>query len=60
LRNPPTDTTQLIAAMAAEGLIPVYEGKHIEQFIHGEHIAPIGGKTPPHMTNKRVVPLQKG
>ena len=35
LTNPPTDTTQLIAAMAAEGFVPVYEGKHIEQFIYG-------------------------
>ena len=35
LTNPPNDTTQLIAAMAAESFVPVYEGKHVEQFIYG-------------------------
>ena len=35
LTNPPNDTTLLIAAMVAEGFVPVYEGKHVEQFIYG-------------------------
>jgi hypothetical protein len=35
LSSPPTDPAQLIQSMAEQGFVPVYEGKHIEQFVYG-------------------------
>jgi hypothetical protein len=35
LANPPTDPLKLVEAMTAEGFAPVYEGKHVEQFVYG-------------------------
>lgn len=35
LSNPPSDPSLLVQAMAAQGFVPVYEGKHIEQFGYG-------------------------
>nr|WP_281722795.1 hypothetical protein [Nitrosomonas nitrosa] len=35
LVNPPTDPLKLVEAMVTEGFTPVYEGKHVEQFVYG-------------------------
>lgn len=35
LSSVPADPSQLVRAMQAEGFAPVYEGKHIEQFLYG-------------------------